>query len=180
MLEGTAKDLLQLLKQLDQNPEITSYEVLVDSQRKTVTSAQAALAELLKLEGLCDATTLKTPSGRKRRRDRGQARQAKKPENRPATYQEVKDQDPLQYLEMNVRRVKREGDSFVAVDDVENGDDPTVPPIIPENITGSLAPVPTKTVRRIPSPATAGSGSSGSSTADPASAGLETLNTRQP
>ena len=55
MLEGTAKALLDLLKRLDQDPDVT-YDKMVDSQREAV------------------ATTLKTPTGRKRRRDRGQKR----------------------------------------------------------------------------------------------------------
>ena len=73
MLEGTAKALLDLLKRLDQDPDVT-YDKMVDSQREAVATAQEALDGLLALEGLCDATTLKTPTGRKRRRDRGQKR----------------------------------------------------------------------------------------------------------
>ena len=74
MLDGTAKSLLELLKRIDQEPELT-YEVLVAAQRKAVQTEQDKLDELLKLEGLCDATTLKTPTGRKRRRDRGKKRE---------------------------------------------------------------------------------------------------------
>ena len=73
MLEGTAKALLDLLKRLDQDPDVT-YDKLVDAQREAVATAQEALDGLLALEGLCEATTLKTPTGRKRRRDRGQKR----------------------------------------------------------------------------------------------------------
>lgn len=73
MLEGTAKALLNLLQRIDQEPDLT-YESLVTTQRQAVKDEQDKLDELLKLEGLCDATTLKTPSGRKRRRDRGKKR----------------------------------------------------------------------------------------------------------
>ena len=73
MLEGTAKVLFDLLKRLDQDPTVT-YEKLVADQRDAVAKAQAGLDELLSLEGLCDATTLRTPSGRKRRKDRGSPR----------------------------------------------------------------------------------------------------------
>jgi len=73
MLEGTAKVLFDLLKRLDQDPTVT-YEKLVADQRDAVAKVQAGLDELLSLEGLCDATTLRTPSGRKRRKDRGTPR----------------------------------------------------------------------------------------------------------
>jgi len=73
MLEGTAKALLNLLQRIDQEPDLT-YESLVTTQRQAIKDEQDKLDELLKLEGLCDATTLKTPSGRKRRRDRGKKR----------------------------------------------------------------------------------------------------------
>jgi len=73
MLEGTAKALLNLLQRIDQEPDLT-YESLVTTQRQAVKDEQDKLDELLKLEGLCDDTTLKTPSGRKRRRDRGKKR----------------------------------------------------------------------------------------------------------
>lgn len=72
MLDGTGKQLLELLKRLDDTT--TTYESLVADARQEVADAQAALDSLLALEGLCDATTLKTPTGRKRRRDRGKKR----------------------------------------------------------------------------------------------------------
>lgn len=72
MLDGTGKQLLDLLQRID--ADRATYDQLVDDARNAVTEAQAALESLLALEGLCDATTLKTPSGRKRRRDRGKKR----------------------------------------------------------------------------------------------------------
>jgi len=78
MLDGTGKQLLELLKRLDDNS--TTYESLVANANSAVATAQAALDELLTLEGLCNATTLKTPTGRKRRRDRGQKRAKKRQE----------------------------------------------------------------------------------------------------
>ena len=90
MLDGTGKQLLELLQRLD--AENVTYDALVYHARETVANAEAALQGLLALEGLCDATTLKTPTGRKRRCDRG------------------------------TKRVRRQGNGFVAVDDVEKGD----------------------------------------------------------
>jgi len=84
MLEGTAKALLNLLQRIDQEPDLT-YESLVTTQRQAVKDEQDKLDELLKLEGLCDATTLKTPSGRKRRRDRGKKRLTAKQEQQIET-----------------------------------------------------------------------------------------------
>jgi hypothetical protein len=75
MLDGTGKQLLGLLKRLDDTA--TTYESLVADARQEVVDAQASLESLLTLEGLCDATTLKTPTGRKRRRDRGKKRAGK-------------------------------------------------------------------------------------------------------
>ena len=79
MLDGTGKQLLDLLKRLDS--EDVTYDQLVDDAREAVDIAQSALDELLSLEGLCDATTLKTPSGRKRRKDRNQPRKRKSEPN---------------------------------------------------------------------------------------------------
>ena len=81
MLDGTGKQLLDLLKQLDDSP--TTYESLVNDARQAVSDAKDALDSLLALEGLCNATTLKTPSGRKRRSDRGKKRNGKN--DAPAT-----------------------------------------------------------------------------------------------
>ncbi len=75
MLDGTGKQLLDLLRQLDAY-EVT-YDQLVENARASVAEAQSKLDELLALEGLCDATTLRTPTGRKRRSDRGKKRAGK-------------------------------------------------------------------------------------------------------
>lgn len=91
MLEGAALSLLELLKRLDSDLDLT-YDTLVAEQRTAVESAQKQLDDLLALEGLCDATTLRTPTGRKRRRDRG------------------------------TKRVRRKNGGFVAVDDIQEGD----------------------------------------------------------
>lgn len=73
MLEGTAKALLDLLQRIDQTPDLT-YEKLVDAQKSAVAREQEKLDDLLKLEGLCDATMLRSPSGRKLRKDRNRPR----------------------------------------------------------------------------------------------------------
>ena len=78
MLDGTGKQLLELLKRLDDNN--VTYDELVDIAKANVATAESSLQELLTLEGLCNATTLKTPTGRKRRRDRGQKRATKRQE----------------------------------------------------------------------------------------------------
>jgi len=75
MLDGTGKQLLDLLQRLD--AENVTYDQLVDDAKAAVAAAEAALQGLLAVEGLCDATTLKTPTGRKRRRDRGKKRGGK-------------------------------------------------------------------------------------------------------
>lgn len=72
MLDGTGKQLLNLLNRLD--TENVTYDQLVDDAKAVVATAEASLHGLLAVEGLCDATTLKTPTGRKRRRDRGKKR----------------------------------------------------------------------------------------------------------
>lgn len=73
MLEGTAKALLDLLQRIDQTPDLT-YETLVEAQKAAVAREQEKLDELLKLEGLCDATVLRSPTGRKLRKDRNRPR----------------------------------------------------------------------------------------------------------
>ena len=73
MLDGTGKQLLELLNRLNDTPGLT-YSQLVTEANAEVDKAKAALDSLLALEGICDATTLKTPTGRKRRRDRGKKR----------------------------------------------------------------------------------------------------------
>lgn len=93
MLDGTAKALLELLKRIDQEPELT-YERLVASQRSAVQDEQDKLDELLKLEGLCDATTLKTPTGRKRRRDRG-AKRIRLRNGHAVAAEDIKPGDPV-------------------------------------------------------------------------------------
>jgi len=75
MLDGTGKQLLDLLQRLD--AENVTYDQLVDDAKAAVAAAEAALQGLLAVEGLCDATTLKTPTGRKRRSDRGKKRAGK-------------------------------------------------------------------------------------------------------
>lgn len=75
MLDGTGKQLLDLLQRLD--AENVTYDQLVDGAKEAVAGAEAELQTLLALEGICDATTLKTPTGRKRRRDRGKKRAGK-------------------------------------------------------------------------------------------------------
>ena len=82
MLDGTGKQLLDLLKRLDDTN--VTYESLVADARQEVATAQKTLDDLLTLEGLCDATTLKTPTGRKRRRDRGTKRGRKQGNGAPA------------------------------------------------------------------------------------------------
>lgn len=93
MLEGTGKQLLELLQRLD--TEDVTYDQLVEEARDAVSETEAALQSLLAVEGLCDATTLKTPTGRKRRRDRGQkrAKNGKQdcPENTTTTETEAKE-----------------------------------------------------------------------------------------
>jgi hypothetical protein len=75
MLDGTGKQLLDLLKRLD--AENVTYDQLVDDAKAAVAGSEEVLQGLLSVEGLCDATTLKTPTGRKRRRDRGKKRAGK-------------------------------------------------------------------------------------------------------
>lgn len=75
MLDGTGKQLLELLQRLD--TENVTYDQLVDDAKAAVAAAEEVLQGLLAVEGLCDATTLKTPTGRKRRRDRGKKRAGK-------------------------------------------------------------------------------------------------------
>lgn len=75
MLDGTGKQLLELLQRLD--AENVTYDQLVDDAKAAVAAAEEVLQGLLAVDGLCDATTLKTPTGRKRRRDRGKKRARK-------------------------------------------------------------------------------------------------------
>lgn len=72
MLDGTGKQLLELLKRLD--TENVTYDKLVDEAKAAVAAAEEVLQGLLAVEGLCDATSLRTPTGRKRRSDRGKKR----------------------------------------------------------------------------------------------------------
>lgn len=75
MLDGTVKQLLDLLKRLD--TENVTYDQLVDEAKAAVAASEEVLQGLLAVEGLCDATTLRTPTGRRRRRDRGKKRARK-------------------------------------------------------------------------------------------------------
>lgn len=75
MLDGTGKQLLDLLQRLD--AENVTYDQLVDGAKAAIATAEELLQSLLAVEGLCDATTLTTPTGRKRRRDRGKKRAGK-------------------------------------------------------------------------------------------------------
>ena len=75
MLDGTGKQLLDLLS--DSTPSRLDLRQARRDAKAAVATAEASLQGLLALEGLCDATTLKTPTGRKRRRDRGKKRAGK-------------------------------------------------------------------------------------------------------